>query len=337
MQEKSSFIDPDGFRTLVPVKKSEYPLNHRDGVMLTGSCFTEHIGKKLADNKFTVNLNPFGIVYHPAAIGIQLQRLLSAGEYTRDELVFRDGLWHSFDHHGSFSDPDRQVCRNNLNKNLKDAAAFIRNAGHLILTFGSARAYHLRTTDRLVSNCHKFPDSDFTIRFYEPEEILDILLPALSELRQINPRIRFVWSVSPVRYLKEGTPGNQLSKASLIRAVAGLMNQYPDSCYFPAYEIFMDDLRDYRFYDTDLIHPGPAGIAYVWKRFCEAFIHQESLDLMEKIEPITRAAGHRPMGGSGESLQSFRAAQLKKISVLQKKYPWLDLSRETELFNHEIR
>jgi hypothetical protein len=335
MQEKSWSTDPDGFRTLVNIQKSEYPLNHRDGIMLTGSCFTEHIGKRLADSKFTISLNPFGIVYHPAAIGYQLQRLLSGVEYTPGELVFRDGLWHSFDHHGSFSNADQQICLNTLNSHLLEASAFIRKAGQLILTFGSARAYHLKSSGKLVSNCHKFPDSDFTSRFYEPDEILDSLLPALSELRSINPGIRFIWSVSPVRYLKEGTPGNQLSKASLIQAVAGLMKRFPDSCYFPSYEIFMDDLRDYRFYDTDLVHPGPAGIAYVWKRFCEAFIEQESLDLMKRIDPIVKAAAHRPMGGTEESLRNFRAAQLDKIYTLKKEFPWLDMTSESELFSKE--
>ncbi|MDD5509114.1 MAG: GSCFA domain-containing protein [Bacteroidales bacterium] len=336
MSVKSSFINSDGFRTIVTPGKSDHPLSHRQGIMLIGSCFTGHIGNNLASFKFNTCLNPFGIVYHPVVIANQIARLLSQQDYSDREIVFHDGVWNSFDHHGKFSDPDKDRCISLINNSLAEASVFIRSAGHLVLTFGTARAYLLKENGHLVANCHKFPDSCFETRMYEPEQILDSLVPVLDALLKLNPAIHFIWTVSPVRYLKEGPLGNQITKSNLIRTITGLLDRYPDSFYFPAYEIFMDDLRDYRFYDTDLIHPGDAGIAYVWQRLMESCITPESLTLMKEIEPVIKSAGHRQNGRNIESHRRFQQSQREKVAILQKEYPFLDFTTEWELFNRKV-
>jgi hypothetical protein len=244
-----------------------------------------------------------------------------------------DEMWHSFDHHGRFSDTNRQKCLDRINTQIEKSALYIRQASHLILTFGTSRVYRLNSSGETVANCHKFPEADFTSAICEPEELLGQLVPAIDLLKEQNPGIRLIWTVSPVRYLKEGAPGNQLSKSILVRMVARLLEKYPESYYFPAYEIFMDDLRDYRYYATDLVHPGEAGITYVWERFRESCIDQGANKLMDRMEPIIRAARHRQTGGATRARQEFYAGQLEKISKLKEEFPFLDFDPEIRAFS----
>ena len=326
MQGKSYYTNPQGFRTEVVPERLKHPVSHRQGILLIGSCFTEHIGDRLGAFKFPVCVNPFGIVYHPAAIALQLNRLIDPVPYSKEDLYERDGLWHSFHHHGKFSgaDPDEVVER--INGSLRSGSEFLRTAGHLMITMGSARAYHVKTGGGVAANCHKFPATYFEERFYQPEEIESEFIPVFEKLQRFNPDLKIIWTVSPVRYLKEGIPRSHLSKYSLLRAIELLRSQYPDFYYFPAYEIFMDDLRDYRFYDSDLVHPSGQGIEYVWKLFSEYCISGESALVMEKIGPVIRAAAHRFVSTDNSAYTNFVAAQKEKIEQLQKEFPFLDLT-----------
>jgi len=299
--------------------------------MLIGSCFTENIGTLLQQYKFPVDMNPFGIVYNPAAVAAQLERLINPQEYAENDLVCRDEVWYSFDHHGRFSATDPRECLDQINSSLQQASSFIRKAGHLILTFGTARVYRLKQTGQIVANCHRFPEPDFDHRLYEPDELLEFMVPAIDSVIQANPGISLIWSISPVRYLKEGSPGNQLAKANLIRMVAGLLHQYPHSYYFPAYEMFMDDLRDYRFYANDMVHAGEAGIAYVWDLFRETCIDSPSAELMNRIEPLVLAARHRPTDRHSTAHEAFVKKQLLRIGEIIRDHPWLDFEAEIKL------
>ncbi len=329
---RASIFKPDGFRTVISPAQAESRLAYGKGIMLIGSCFTEHIGNSLIRYKFNVSQNPFGIVYNPVSIAAQIRRMVDYKPYQAQDLVFRDSLWHSFDHHGRFSDPDPELCLRGINSTLGQSASFIRQASHLILTFGTARVFNLMSSGQTVANCHKFPEGDFSSRLTEPDEILEQLIPSLDLLRSVNPDIRLFWSVSPVRYLKEGAHGNQLSKSILIRMVARLLETYPESYYFPAYEIFMDDLRDYRYYATDLVHPGEAGINYVWARFRESCIDQDSVQLMNRLEPLLKAALHRQSGQKTKASKEFNSSQIGKISRLIEEFPFLNLDAEIKAF-----
>jgi hypothetical protein len=325
---RASTFKPDGFRTVISPAQAESRLAYGKGIMLIGSCFTEHIGNSLIRYKFDVSQNPFGIVYNPVSIAAQIRRMVDNKPYYSQDLSFRDGLWHSFEHHGRFSDPDQELCLNRINSTLEQSASLIRQASHLILTFGTARVFNLRSSGQTVANCHKFPEVDFSSRLHEPDEILEQLVPSINLLRSVNPSIRLFWSVSPVRYLKEGAHGNQLSKSILIRMVARLLETYPESYYFPAYEIFMDDLRDYRYYATDMVHPGEAGINYVWERFRESCIDQDSIQLMNRLEPVIKAALHRQLGQSTNASKEFYINQMEKISKLKEEFPFLNFDAE---------
>lgn len=332
MPVRSSTYKPDAFRTVISPALAESRLVYGKGIMLIGSCFTENIGNYLVRYKFNASQNPFGIVYNPVSIASQIRRMVGNQPYQAEDLVFRDGLWHSFDHHGRFSDADQELCLSLINSKLEQFASSVRQASHLILTFGTARVFNLRSSGKTVANCHKFPEVDFSSGLHEPEEMLEQLIPSIDLLRTVNPGIRLMWSVSPVRYLKEGAPGNQLSKSILIRMTARLLEKYPESYYFPAYEIFMDDLRDYRFYATDLLHPGEAGISYVWERFRESCIDQDSIQLMNRLEPIIKAALHRQSGQSTKASKEFYINQMEKISKLKEEFPFLNFDAEIKAF-----
>lgn len=336
MTVRPSIFKPDGFRTVISPAPAESLLAYGHGIMLIGSCFTENIGNCLIRYKFNACQNPFGIVYNPLSIAAQIRRMVDNEPYQLRDLVFRDGLWHSFGHHGRFSHAGHEQCLNQVNSSLSQSASLIRQASHLILTFGTARAFKLRSSGQIVANCHKFPESDFSSQLYEPEEILEQLIPSIHHLLSVNPSIRLFWSVSPIRYLKEGAHGNQLSKSIMIRTVARLLEAFPESYYFPAYEIFMDDLRDYRYYATDLVHPGEAGIQYVWERFRESCIDPDSLQLMKRLEPVIRAARHRPSGSGTKISKEFYSNQLDKISKLREEYPFLDFDAEIRAFTSAL-
>jgi hypothetical protein len=333
MSAKPAIYKPDGFRTVICPAPARHRISYGKGIMLIGSCFTENIGNYLTRYKFSTDQNPFGIVYNPISIATQIRRLVGNKPYKSEDLVFRDEMWHSFDHHGRFSEASREDCLSRINSRLGQSACFIRQASHLILTFGTPRVYHLKDSGEPVANCHKFPEVDFSSELLEPEEILEQLIPSIDLLRTVNPDICLVWSVSPVRYLKEGAPGNQLAKSILFRMTARLLEKYPESYYFPGYEIFMDDLRDYRYYATDLVHPGEAGINYVWDRFRESCIDQDSIKLMNRLEPVIKSALHRRSGRSTTVTKEFCISQLEKIGKLKEEFSFLDFDTEIRAFS----
>lgn len=330
MPAKLSAFKRENLRTVVEPGFLAPPVNYSDRIMLSGSCFTEHIGDRLKKAKFTVDLNPFGIVYNPLSMADQLQCLMNPVDFGRDDLVFHQDLWHSWMHHSRFSNPDAEMLIRTINRNTRESSAFLGQAGLLILTFGTADAYYLKTGDRLVSNCHQLPGDWFYCRRPGPQELADRWIPMIESLKHRNRNLRICLTVSPVRYFKDGPTGNQMSKSTLFVFIGMLMRAFPDLFYFPSYEIFMDDLRDYRFYDTDMMHPGSAGVEYVWKRFVRACIDPATYPLMNEVESIVKGANHRPGKYLTEAHRRFVNEQLDRISALQRKHPFLDFSGEMQ-------
>jgi hypothetical protein len=333
MKAHSSIFRRDPLRTTIEVTPVTNPLRYGRKIMLMGSCFTEHIGNRLRSLKYDVSLNPFGIVYNPLSMAAQLQRVLAGTHLDDGDLVLHQGLWHSWMHHGHFSDTERDRLIDRAGKGLLEASAFLKEAGMLILTFGTPVAWYLRSDGRLVSNCHQVPSVQFYERRSSPEELLEAWKPVIRLLRDITPDLLIGLTISPVRYFKEGPEGNQLSKAVLILFVNQLREAFPDIFYFPAYEIFMDDLRDYRFYDIDMMHPGPAGIDYVWDRFAEACLDPSESALRREVESVSRAVNHRPRStGTGEYAK-FAGDLLERMERLQREHRFLDFSAEREILS----
>jgi len=330
MRARYSSFKRENLRTVVETVPMKKAITYADRIMLLGSCFTEHIGTRLQKLKFNVDLNPFGIVYNPLSLASQLEDLVHSREFSADDLVFHEDLWHSWSHHSRFSNPVVTRLLEEINAQNRASSEFLDQASLLVLTFGTPEAYFLKSNDQLVSNCHKLPADLFITRKPDALELAIIWIPLIHSIKERYPGLRICLTISPVRYFKDGPTGNQISKSILFLLVEKLMNEFPDLYYFPSYEIFMDDLRDYRFYDTDMMHPGTGGVEYVWSRFVNACINETAYPLMDEIDSVVKALNHRGGKYITESHRSFIRQQSERIKVLQTKNPFLDFTKEME-------
>lgn len=298
-------------------------------MMLLGSCFAEYIGERLHDYHFPVDVNPFGIQYNPYSIASSVERLIDGKPYTADEL-FRDGnLWHSFAHHSSFSHTDSDRCLQQINSRLLPAATLLREADRLIFTWGTSWVYTLAGSDRVVANCHKLPAARFDRRQLTVAEMCNRWGSLLETLFTLNPRVEILCTVSPVRHLKDGAHGNQLSKAALLLFTDELCRMFPSRCsYFPAYEIVLDELRDYRFYDTDMAHPSAQAVDYVWEKFAETYFDEATRTVNREWGHLLSALRHRPLTPDRESYRKFVVQNILKLEKFREKYVFFDVFEE---------
>ena len=305
------------FRTLVPVPPSATKLNYRSKIMFLGSCFSEYIGNKLVEAKFSIDNNPFGIVFNPMSVGIQLDKLMNIVEYKMDNLFYNDGVWCSFDHHSRFSNPDKEACLSLINSRLRETHEYLKSADRLFLTFGTSYVYYTNGTERVVSNCHKVPAQEFVRKKVSIQEIVLAYSRLIPQLLAFNPKIQVIFTVSPIRHWKDGAHENQLSKATLLLAIDEICTMFPNASYFPSYEIVMDDLRDYRFYAEDMLHPNSLAINYIWNRFKECYMEPDTVFLMKEIEKVVQASKHKPFNPKTEAFQSFARQFYDKIQYLK--------------------
>jgi len=283
------------FRTAINTDKIQKPTKHIDyqsKIGLIGSCFVENIGEKLSYYKFQNWVNPYGILFNPKAIEKVLTDIIYQKEYTTKDLFFENERWHSWHHHSDVSNPDAATVLNNINGNIKKVATELKETSHLILTLGTAWVYHHIETDQLVANCHKIPQKHFIKRILSVDEIVESLQNCVQLLQKINPNIQVIVTVSPVRHLKDGMVNNSQSKAHLVTAVHKLVIE-KNIAYFPAYEIVIDDLRDYRFYTSDMMHPTQTAIDYVWHLFKEVWIANDSNQVMEQVAQVQKGLQHK--------------------------------------------
>ena len=325
----------NSFRTLVEPVKGNSSISHTTPVMLIGSCFAENIGHELQNLKFNIDLNPFGVLFNPVSICKSLERLMEGNKFDEDELFFFDENWHSFMHHSRFSLPDKKKCLQQINKRLEFSVEFIKNAHALILTFGTAWVFYHALTDQPVSNCHKMSSNNFNRRLLDPGYIIKDYEKLFSSLKNLNKNLNIILTVSPVRHLKDGATENQLSKAILLMAVHELCSK-GYATYFPAYEIVLDDLRDYRFYDADMVHPSDQAIEYIFEKFSNSWLSEDAKKLNVQITEIVKAAEHRPINQYSKSFKTFAKNYFNKIAILEKQHPYLDFSEEKKHFEKGI-
>ena len=319
-------------RTPVDVPAPGRLVSHGAPIVCIGSCFAEEIGSRLAELKFSCDVNPFGVLYNPLSIAGGLERLIEGRLYAAEELECADGRWFSYDHHGRFSDWDRDVCLGSINERLTSSADLLKRASHLFITFGTARIFALKESGRVVANCHKQPASLFERILLTPAQIVDRYTPLIAALRAFNADLEITFTVSPIRHWKDGASGNQLSKATLIVAIHQLIDGCAGIGYFPAYEIVMDELRDYRFYAEDMLHIAPAGVAYIWDRFAEKYVDEQSQQISAEIARLLDAVSHRPTDPSAENYQIFLERVLQQIDDLETRHSFLNLSAERAFF-----
>jgi hypothetical protein len=317
----------------VQVDGPKQKINYREQAMLIGSCFTEHIGNHLKELKFPVMQNPNGILFDPYSVSTNLVSYIHNKQYKEKDLFFLHELWQSWDHHSIFSKMDRTGCVDAINESQNKAHHFLRDARWLIITLGSSFSYHLLENNRPVANCHRAPAQQFNKHFMTIEEINTCLDNCIHQLFQFNPQIQIVFTVSPVRHIRDGLIDNNRSKARLIEAVHHLANKFDHIHYFPAYELVVDVLRDYRFYDIDMVHPNYAATEFVLDKFALHFIDEESRSIMDEIKKIITARKHKAFQSQTGAHRQFLAAHLEKTRQLQTSHPFLDLAPELAYFS----
>ena len=339
--EKKSqvFIEMDQYFTTINIPDNGWRIGYNDKLMLAGSCFTENIGEKFNFLKFNVNINPFGIIYNPFSISKSLLRLINANPYSKDDLIEHHEQWCSFDHHSRFSGNTPEEALEKINNRLACSHNFLKESTYLIITFGTAWIWERKETGEIVSNCHKFPASDFKRIRLSPGEIIEEYREVLMKLWNFNPGLKVIFTISPVRYLKDGAWENQLSKATLQLAVGRLLSGFGENrCfYFPAYEIMMDELRDYRFYASDLIHPNQIAIDHIWEKFMNCFMDEQTYDLSKITAKITKAKLHRPFNKNTESYKKFIVSALAEIEKITTSFPSLNFDEEKRDFEKELQ
>jgi len=296
--------------------------------MLFGSCFAENIGSLLDSNKFDVNINPFGILYNPSSIAKALYRLLVKKTFTDDDVFLHNGLYHSFLHHGDFSKADKAECLHRINNACQKASDDLQQADTLLITFGTAYVFKHIASESVVSNCHKLPASNFDRYRLSVEDIVNEWSDLINRLKQDNPQLNILFTVSPIRHWKDGAHDNQLSKAILLLAIDELQKKHGNIFYFPSYELLLDELRDYRFYAEDMIHPNDVAVKYIWESFSDTFFDDETMSVMKLWNNISQAINHRPFNAENEMHKEFLRQTLLKLEAFQQKYPYFRCEKE---------
>jgi len=324
------------FRTSLPSFEPHFQLNHEQQALSIGSCFAEHMAEKLSEVKISCHLNPFGILYHPQNIANCIDMSISNYQYSEKDLLQREEYWLSWWHHSQVFAEDKYSLIEKIGQIQKDLAKKIKSSDLFIFTFGSAYYYKHLKSGIPVGNCHKVSSREFSKQLSTVDEIVNQYNMVLEKLLAINPKANFIFTVSPVRHIKNGIIENNRSKAILHLAIQKITQQIKHAVYFPAYEIMIDDLRDYRFYKPDLLHPNEVAIDYIWDHFTKNLFTDETKRINEQLKSIQQSLAHRPFHESSEAHQSFLRSTKEKIRQLQENYSFLNFEEEIKNLEHKL-
>lgn len=315
------------------IKSPSKRITYSDNIFLIGSCFTDHIGRRLQELKFNILQNPNGILFDPISVSKSLNSYIEKKQYKQSDLFFWNELWQSWNHHSMFSGMIAEEVINKINDCQLKAYEHLKKADWLIITLGSSFSYHLADKDQPVANCHRAPAQWFKKHLLGIEETILTLEKSIERLQVFNPGLKIIFTISPVRHIRDGVAENNRSKARLIEAVHCLVEKYEHTFYFPAYELVIDVLRDYRFYDIDLVHPNYAATEFVFDKFERSFIAEETKEFMEEIKKIRNGYKHKPFQPETRSHKLFLQNTLEHVKNLQEKLPFLDFSKEINYFS----
>jgi lysophospholipase L1-like esterase len=309
-------------QTNIPLQSQQHnQIDYNSKIMLLGSCFSENIGSKFKYYKFQNTVNPFGILFHPLAIENLIARAINKDFYSEGELIQHNEVWSCFDTHSRLNTISKGDLLKSLNEQIELTHQHLNASSHIIITLGTAWVYRHIATDKLVANCHKVPQKQFLKELLSVEQIAESLEAIVSLVKSINPKVNFIFTVSPVRHLKDGFVENNRSKAHLLSAIHHIVEPRKQLYYFPSYEIVMDELRDYRFYSTDMIHPNDLAIDYIWEKINKVWLTEEAIKVSEKVGSIQAKKAHRPFNPNSEAHQKFLAKLELEIEDLQAKFP----------------
>jgi hypothetical protein len=312
------------FTTKISIQKSSFPIDYDSKIMLLGSCFAENMGNKFEYFKFQAITNPFGIIFNAVSLEKLIRRSVENKKFTDNDILIHNDLWHCYEVHSELSNPDKEAFLNNLNSIVEITNQHIETLTHCIITLGTSWVYRNIETNEIVANCHKVPQKQFTKELLSINQTEESLRNIISLIHSVNPNCNFIFTASPVRHIKDGFIENTLSKAHLIVAIhKTITNHQSPITYFPSYEIMMDELRDYRFYSEDLLHPNQTAIDYIWIQFFENYISESVFGLMNEICSIQKGLQHRPFNINSESHQKFLTTLKNKILHIQEKLPFI--------------
>ena len=309
-------------QTHIPIsKETRNPIDYSSAIFLLGSCFSENIGNKLGYYKFQTSQNPLGILFHPKAIETLVTHAINEKEYTEEDVFFSNERWHCFDAHSQLSNASKEDLLTHLNAAVQETHQQLKESSHIVLTLGTAWVYRFIETDTLVANCHKVPQKKFLKELLSVDEITESLDAVISLINSVNPKATILFTVSPVRHLKDGFVENQQSKAHLISAIHQVVEPRKRVHYFPSYELMMDELRDYRFYAEDMIHPNTTAINYIWEKFAGSWISESAHNTMKKVESVQKRLSHKPFNPNSEEHQQFLQKLSADTQTIQQEHP----------------
>ena len=312
------------FRTQIPIPPNLNPIDYNSKIVSLGSCFAVNMAEKFEYYKFQNSVNPFGIIFNPVSIEKLIYRIVNQVFFTEKDIFFHNERWHCFEVHSDLSNPNKEEFLENLNAILKLSLIQLFQASHLIITFGTSWVYRNFESKAIVANCHKLPQNQFQKEILSVEIIGNSIKNTIDLIQKINPDCNFIFTVSPVRHLKDGFVENQRSKSHLITAIHDTIKpQLPAVNYFPSYEIMMDELRDYRFYTEDMLHPSAVAIDYIWSKFKESTIAETDFPVMEQVDSIQKSLLHKPFNPNSESHLRFESKLKEKMTNLQFQYSFM--------------
>lgn len=319
-------------RTTFNIDPSPYKITYNDKVMFIGSCFASSIGSRMEMGRMPVLINPAGAVFNPVSVCNTLDTITTGRKLNQNDLFYHDGAWLSLLHYTDFSGEDPIKVLEKINLNSAEALNFLKSAKFLFVTLGTARVYRLKKTGQIVSNCHKIPSDQFEPELLTVDNVIKLWEQQLDRLNTLFPDLKVIFTISPVRHWKDGAHGNQVSKSVLFLAVEELLKHSVSPHYFPAYELVMDDLRDYRFYNDDMLHPSPLAINYIWDAFSGCYMEKTTLNTWNEVVKITKACNHRLHTDSRIKTESFASLMLSRISEIEARVPLVNLSSEKSYF-----
>lgn len=316
------------FRTEVELPKVQKQLSYRQNALMIGSCFTENIGNYLVSHYFPIQTNPCGILYNPASMANCIDFLIKGKQLDSSDLFFANGLWNSFHFHSRYSNPDMDKALNVMNGSLSNSSQKLKIASHLFVTFGTSWIYREKEQNAVVGNCHKMPANKFVHERLSVEEMAGIWIPLLNGLFTIQPKLSVVLTISPIRHLKDGSFENQLSKSSLFLLVEMLLSHFGSEklTYFPSYELVMDELRDYRFYASDMLHLSETATAFIQEKFNEVFFDKESKEICFKIGKIVKSLAHKPFQHENSAYRELLSKMEKEVEKIADDHPGIELN-----------
>ena len=312
------------FTTKIPILKSNYPIDYSSKIVSLGSCFAVNMAEKFDYFKFQNICNPFGILFHPLAIEKIISKAINLIFFTEEDIFFHNERWHCFDVHSDLSNANKDELLQVLNEFVQTTNKHITEASHIIITYGTSWVYRNKHSEKVVANCHKVPQNQFDKEILSVATIEKSIQKTIELIEKVNPNCSIIFTVSPVRHIKDGFVENQRSKANLISALHSVLEvSNSKQRYFSSYEIMMDELRDYRFYAEDMLHPSQVAIDYIWERFCEATISENAFPTMEAVQTIQNGLSHRAFNPNSESHFKFLNQLESKIIKLKSEFPFM--------------